>query len=762
MSNGIRKRTRLDRVAALELPPCKFTSALRELRRRDALLRIGLCLLAALSLWGVSGSWALPFGYRTGDVPARDMLSSVAFREPNPAATEASRQRARDEARYVYVQDPEPLLQLRAALRNSVITIVSAATFADLDKVIWRQFEPPITEAAAAPERVNDEEQFEAFRAALMNDRELVKFQQAIAAAMAPFERKGLMEKLPPEHAKGNQKEILVRQSNPTLNKPAEVVQVEEVLIGAICGEKGPLQQRLTEQLAAKELNSRVFNWLRSRLVTTLKFDPEATQQERERAAADVPPEHSLFQPGQVLAKASQPIGPDEMRLLRLEYQARQELATWDQILLRSVALLGLILALFVPCGHHILRHDRSLVGSFRRFSTLLAILVITAGLARWLADDSWRAEIIPLLLFGMITTIAYSRELALLLSASVAVILVLAVGQNMRDLLLLLGTVTTAVLLLSDIRTRSKLLKVGLMTGVVAFFLTLIIGLTEDRRQDWLTVWQLLTDAGRNALWTLLVGFLITGLLPFIERLFGVLTDISLLEMGDAAHPLLQELVRRAPGTYNHSINVASLAEAAAESIGARGLLVRVGAYFHDIGKMLKPGYFVENQGLEANRHDSLMPAMSTLIIIAHIKDGADLARQHHLPQPLIDFIEQHHGTTLVVYFFRRANEQSDPENGEVEERTYRYPGPKPQTREAAVLMLADAAESASRVLIEPTPGRIEGLVGDIAMKRLLDGQFDECDMTLEEIRTVQDSLVKSLIAVYHGRIKYPDQRTA
>jgi putative nucleotidyltransferase with HDIG domain len=251
---------------------------------------------------------------------------------------------------------------------------------------------------------------------------------------------------------------------------------------------------------------------------------------------------------------------------------------------------------------------------------------------------------------------------------------------------------------------------------------------------------------------------------LPFIESFFGALTEISLLELGDIAHPLLQELVRRAPGTYNHSINVASIAEAAAESVGARGLLVRVGAYFHDIGKMLKPHYFVENQGTEASRHDSLVPAMSTLIIIAHIKDGADLARQHHLPEPIIDLIEQHHGTTLVEYFYRRANEQSEanPDLGHVEESSFRYPGPKPQTIEAAVLMLADAVESASRVLVEPTPARIESLVEDIAMKKLLDGQFDECNLTLRQLRTIEDSLIKSLTAVYHGRVKYPDQRTA
>jgi putative nucleotidyltransferase with HDIG domain len=321
------------------------------------------------------------------------------------------------------------------------------------------------------------------------------------------------------------------------------------------------------------------------------------------------------------------------------------------------------------------------------------------------------------------------------------------------------------ATLQLGNIRSRSKLIRVGMITAIVGFVLTFLAGTADGRPLDFNNIERLTTNAAINAVWTLLVGFLVTGLLPFIERTFGVLTDLSLLELGDAAHPLLQELVRRAPGTYNHSINVASLAEPAAESIGARGLLVRVGAYFHDIGKMLKPAYFVENQVAGANRHETLLPAMSTLIIIAHIKDGADLARQHHLPQPIIDFIEQHHGTTLVEYFFRRAAEQqreADPESGDLEESAFRYPGPKPQTREAAVLMLADAVESASRALVEPTPSRIESLVEEITMKRLLDGQFDECDLTLQDLRSVQDSLIKSQIAIYHGRVKYPEQRTA
>ena len=190
------------------------------------------------------------------------------------------------------------------------------------------------------------------------------------------------------------------------------------------------------------------------------------------------------------------------------------------------------------------------------------------------------------------------------------------------------------------------------------------------------------------------------------------------------------------------------------------------MGAYFHDIGKMLKPQYFIENQHAgEGNLHESLNPAMSTLIIIGHVKDGVELARQHHLPRQIIDFIQQHHGTTLVEYFFREAekNAENDPDHRtDAEEHSFRYPGPKPQTKEAGVLMIADAVESASRTLEDPTPGRIENLVEKITMKKLMDGQFDECSLRLTDIHQIEQSLVKSLIGIYHGRIRYPDAKRA
>ena len=392
--------------------------------------------------------------------------------------------------------------------------------------------------------------------------------------------------------------------------------------------------------------------------------------------------------------------------------------------------------------------------------ATLLGLSVVTVMLCLAAAGDAWRAEIVPLLVFAMTVAIAFDEDLALLLAAEVALVVVIGLGRGLADYVTLAAAAAAMVFWMGRLRSRSKLIYVGLWAGAVACATQLGSQLLEERSLDM----QLLYESGRTGAWTLLAGFLMTGLLPFIERAFGVLTDLSLLEVGDVAHPLLQELVRRAPGTYNHSINVASIGESAAEAIGARGLLVRVGAYFHDIGKMLKPAYFVENQGQQGSRHESLVPAMSTLIIVAHVKEGAELARQYNLPQPIVDLIAEHHGTTLVEYFYRRATErsQADPNAADVDEQTYRYPGPRPSTRESAVLMLSDAVESASRALTEPTPARIQSLVHELAMKRLLDGQFDECGLTLEELDLIEQSLVKSLTAVYHGRVKYPDQRTA
>jgi putative nucleotidyltransferase with HDIG domain len=724
------------------------------LRQGDVLLRLALCGLAGVLLWAVTGAWAPPLSFREGEIPTRDVLARVDFNQLDEVATVEARQRARSLALAVYDNDVAALEQLRAKLQNTLNRVVGAKTLGEFGPAEWRRFEPPRAEGTPEPTDAERAAQYARFREALAKEGALDEFKKMIADAFAPLERQGLMEELPPEH-EGNLEKIFVQ---PLGQQGFEVeVPVADVLKATAAA---ALQKNLAEKLPSVEVADRVFAWLRPQLPTTLALDKEATLRNQEKAVEKVGPVRKAYPQGAVLAKAGAPLDEAGMKLLRGEHAAFLARRPFAASVYRSLAAFGMYIALYTLCGFYIVQREPSIIRSLPRFFALLSLVVLTVTLCELTARDRWNAELIPLLLFAMTIAIAYHQELALLLSASVALIVVFAVGQGLVDMVIVLAAVAAAILMLRSVRTRSKLLYVGIVSGVVATLTTLGVGTLEGQ----MFYPGLLMEALRHGLWAVIAGSLMTCLLPFIERMFDVQTDLSLIELGDPAHPLLQELVRRAPGTYNHSITVASLAEAAAEAIGARGLLVRVGAYFHDIGKMLKPGYFIENQSRGDNRHESLVPAMSTLVIIAHVKDGADLARQHHLPDAIIDFIQQHHGTTLVEYFYRRASEQSEanPNGGEVDESTFRYPGPKPQTKEAAVLMLADAVESASRVLVEPTPARIENLVDEIAMKRLLDGQFDECGLTLREMHMIQESLSKSLTAVYHGRVKYPSPQTA
>ena len=773
--------------------------------RPEVLVRLGLCLAAALVLVVLLRGWAEPFGYRVGSVPVHGAVSRVAFDRPDPDATRVARERAAAKVRVVYAQDKAPIVRLRDGLKNRAAEIAAAETLAAVPREAWIELapeaaevlehvpppipapvapEPPDLDAAAADkppgadkppvaakppaekpaekrspppppapdlaERIAAAEQFfQRFRARIDTKEKLLLFEKGIDLAFQDLESTGVLEKIQHTFDEGSQNEIDVHPiGNPTETLRVQVPQA--LLVEA----KARLRTRLTEELGEGPFLDRIVAWIEPRLSGTLEIDREATARAKQEASDRTPAQFVSYQRGGLLAEASVPITPESLVLLRREHDEFLRQQDPRERIVRLLAMLGLFAALFTLSAFYIHLNHRDLLADLGHVVTLLGFSVVTIVLCMLAAADAWQAQVVPLLLFAMTMAIAYDEDLALLLASEVALVVVLGLGRGLPDYITLAAAVAAMVFWMGRIRNRSKLIYVGLWAGAVAMLSQVGANLLHERPFDL----QMVYEAARTGTWTLLAGFLMTGLLPFVERSFGVLTDLSLLEVGDVAHPLLQELVRRAPGTYNHSINVASLAEAAAESIGARGLLVRVGAYFHDIGKMLKPSYFIENQGQE-NRHESLVPAMSTLIIMAHVKEGVELARQYNLPQPIIDLIAEHHGTTLVEYFYKRAAErsQSDPN-----EQTYRYPGPKPSTRESAVMMLADAAESASRTLSEPTPARIASLVHELAQKRLNDGQFDECGLTLEELKTVEKSLVKSLTAVYHGRVKYPDQRTA
>ncbi|HZT81772.1 MAG TPA: HDIG domain-containing protein, partial [Gemmataceae bacterium] len=392
------------------------------------------------------------------------------------------------------------------------------------------------------------------------------------------------------------------------------------------------------------------------------------------------------------------------------------------------------------------------------RTAAICLLAVATLALAVLLCRAPWYAALLPLTVTALILTLAYNPQFSLLMSFSLSLAVSVAVGADFNHVLVQLAGLATAVLLLQNVRTRTRLVEVGLGAGFAALVMAVATGLLSGQTARFVAI-----DGARHFAWVCLAGFLVTGSLPVIERAFNVVTDVRLLELADGSHPLMQEVLCRAPGTYTHSMTVATLAEAAAEAIGANPLLARVGSYFHDVGKMLKPHYFVENQTGE-NRHDGLEPALSALVIFSHVKDGVALGLQYRLPRPIIDFIEQHHGTTLVEYFYREAKRLQEGNGTECPpdqlEAAFRYPGPKPQNRENGIVLLCDAVESSSRALGDPTPGSLRKLVHDLLMKRLLDGQFEESGLTLTELHLIEESLCKGLIALHHSRIKYPETK--
>lgn len=737
----------------VELPPGRFSTLMSQLRRGAVLLRIGMALGVAALLVVMTKGWEPPRDFGLGQIPSRDITARVEFQQPDKRATREARERARRFAEAVYDNDPAPLTQLVAQVRNEVAQIAGADSLEAVDPALWKQYLP--TRAEGTPEPTEEERaaEFAKFREALVVDESLDEFAQALGKAVQPLQDQGILAAQPTD---ANAEDIIVWLSGN--NSAPRVVAVRNALID---NARGDLDQALRRTMPSLELAKHVSARMREALPITLKLNETATREQADKKAEKVEEIFRPFQPGDRLAAAGEEITDTQLALLELDYSKHLSNRSLAQDIGRAASVFWLYAAMLGLCGLGLYRVDRSALEELPRYATVLMSLMIAIGgmLLAVFANPNWRLELVPLMLLGMTVAVAYRHQSALLLAATAGFVAAVGLGWSFGETVALLAPSAAAIALLDTVRHRSKLLLVGFSSGVVAIITTLAIGAVSGQ-----PTWPMLKLAVATGLWCVVAGSLMTVLLPAVERIFGVQTDLSLLELGDPSLPLLQELVRRAPGTYNHSITVASIAEAAAESIGARGLLVRVGAYYHDIGKMLKPGYFIENQGQGGNQHDALVPAMSTLVIIAHVKDGADLARQNKLPQTIIDFIEQHHGTTLVEYFYRQAQKKSeeDIDEAEVDENRFRYPGPKPQTKEAGVMMLADVVESASRALREPTPSRIENLVEEMTRKRLDDGQFDECGLTLQELHTIGESLVKSLTAVYHGRVKYPDQETA
>jgi len=356
----------------------------------------------------------------------------------------------------------------------------------------------------------------------------------------------------------------------------------------------------------------------------------------------------------------------------------------------------------------------------------------------------------IPFCVIPVLATLLFNNlEISLLITLATAVsVASLSDNPFQLALLFLISGIISSTLVLGA-RRRTTIIRAGFIVGVMQVISLIFI----DRFRIGLPARYLILML--NGIVSVIV---VLGVLPVFEYLFRTLTNISLLELADFHHPLLQRMVQEAAGTHHHSLVVGNLSETACEAVGANALLARIGAYYHDIGKLQKPDYFSENQDIKASKHDTLAPSMSKLIIMNHVKEGIELAKKYRLNPILIDFIVQHHGNSLVYYFYRRALEGLE-EDQEVKEEGFRYPGPRPNTKETAIVLLADSVEAATRALKDPTPTKIEEVVHKVINNKFIDGQLDECDLTLKDLEKISSVFIRILSGIYHSRVTYPEE---
>lgn len=392
-----------------------------------------------------------------------------------------------------------------------------------------------------------------------------------------------------------------------------------------------------------------------------------------------------------------------------------------------------------------------------------LSISDVMSNTLAFIPESSYK-YVLPIAAGAMLVRIVLNSEIAIFYIIIISIFSgVIMGGDNLFAIYIFIGSVLGAHLV-AQTKQRSTIVNAGLIVGGVNV-LVILFSYMSRLNVFSMDIIRIIGETPKNLIWDVTFGFLggilssvvVLGVAPLVELVFGYTTDIKLVELSNLEHPLLKDMVIRAPGTYHHSIVVGNLVEAAATAIGANPLLSRVSAYYHDIGKLKKPNYFIENIK-DKNPHDNLTPHMSALILMSHVKDGVEMAKKYGLGAEIIDIIKQHHGTHLTTFFYQKAKEANDNKKNPVNEKDFRYPGPKPQTREAGLVQLADNVEAASKVLIDPTPARVENMVQTIIERLFLDGQLDQCELTLKDLDAISRSFTQVLNGIFHQRVDYPE----
>jgi putative nucleotidyltransferase with HDIG domain len=711
-----------------------------------------------------------PKAYRIGDVAESDIKASDDILVENETLTAKNREEAVKQVPYVYDFDPSSsnlVLKLKEALADAWISI--AVDMADTEELT-----PPekIPTYSAEDKGLIRERFFKILEIAPDNDLfdELIRngfsleLEENISQLVTDMFQKGIVgnKSVLMNHA---QKGIIVQDIQ--TGEETEVIDPDRFydIEGAAQYIDNRKEELVENGLAPEtaDLSTRMAILLIKPNVT---FNQRETELRKDNARESVKSVYYQIKKGEMIVREGERIGQDHLVKLSAEALSAGDQAAFQRVP-GMMLLIGVLFALVYTAG---LVNYRSFDEDMRydvfNAVTLLGIFVliwayglIAEEVARGFHSLTTRALLfaLPISCGAMLATVFQGMRIAVIFSLLISVLASLAIDESIGFFLYFFISSLSAAYWVGEYRERGILIKTGLKVGLINMVLCLSIETISG------SLFTIETPVALAAAFVggVLSGVITTGLIPLGEMGFGFTTDLKLLELANLDQPLLRELMLRAPGTYHHSVIVSNMVEATAEAINANPLLARVSAYYHDIGKVRKPLYFIENQG-DTNRHEKLAPSMSSLILISHVKDGVELAREHKLGKEIIDIIRQHHGTCLISYFYQKAKEQETNnrkgKSSQIKDEDYRYPGPKPQTKEAGLVMLADMIEAATRSLADPTPARIQGTVQKIINKVFSDGQLDECELTLKDLHEIARSFNNTLSGIFHHRVEYPE----
>jgi len=514
--------------------------------------------------------------------------------------------------------------------------------------------------------------------------------------------------------------------------------------------QKSPLYPK---PLSPAELQEGVFELAKNYLIPNLKFNQKETKKSIKEAVKNVKPVMVKVSKGEKIVGEGEIVDRDAaMKLAELSRHRSTAVTT------RTFGFILLVYTLMILIFIYLYKYHSALLISNKNLSLIGVLIIGIIALAKIISITNLPLYAMPMGAFAILLAVLLSEQIAILVTIILSILIGILIGERIEFILLFTAGGLAAIYTISQARVRGDLIRAGVAVSVAQGII--IIGYSLFRQDSFLQLQRnLFWGSVANGIMSTIIAM---GGLPYLERLFNITTNFTLFELSDLNAPLLKNLLLKAPGTYHHSLLVGNIGESAANDVGANSLLIRVGAYYHDIGKMIRPEYFIENQTeFERNHHESLHSTLSVSILRSHIKDGVEIAKRNRLPQTVIDIIQQHHGSSLMAYFYHQAKEKeaNDEKGIDFEKSEFSYPGPKPQSKEAAIVMLADSAEAASRTLIKPTPTRIERLVKKIIDDKFINGELDECNLTLKDLTKIAQSFTRILTTLFHARVEYPQK---